>query len=276
MISLPGIRQVIYGVDFSGAKDAGRKIWITGGVIEGDVLLIKECFKAEDISGSGRDRERSLMALREFIKKQKESIIGLDFPFGIPRTLVKGESWERFVVSFEGSYNSPEEFRAVCTKVSDGKELKRFTDLEAKTPFSPYNLRLYRQTYFGIRDVLGPLIRDSIVCVLPMQKPLPDRAWVLEICPASTLKMRNLHLPYKGRGEIKRTSRERILESIQKTGVLIIKESSLYSAILSDIGGDALDSVIAAFTTFWALRNGFLFDKFDKNSLYASEGWVYV
>ena len=273
MISLPDSRRVIHGVDFSGAKDAGRKIWIARGIVKEDILLITECFQAEDLPGSGRDRKSSFRALGEFIRKQKDSIIGLDFPFGIPSTLVKEESWEKFVLSFQATYDGTEEFRRMCRSASGGAELKRVTDVKLKTPFSPYNLRLYRQTYFGIRDVLGPLIMNNTVCVLPMQKPLPDRAWVFEICPASTLKREKLSLSYKGRGEIKRTSRERILESIQKTGVLIVKESSLRSAILSDRGGDALDSVIAAFATFRALRSGLVF---DKNSPYASEGWVYV
>ena len=272
MISSPDSHEIV-GVDFSGAKDAGKKIWIAQGVIKGDVLMIIECFQAKDLPGAGRHRERSLIALREFIRKQKDSIFGLDFPFGIPINLVKEKSWEKFVISFDGTYINPGELRMVCKLAAGGKELKRFTDVEAKTPFSPYNLRLYRQTYFGIKDVLGPLIRNNAACVLPMQKPLPDRAWVIEICPASTLRRENLSLPYKGRGEKYRTGRVKILKGIEKTGALIIKESGLRSKILENRGGDALDSVIAAFGTFKAFRNGFIF---DRNSPWAIEGWVYV
>ena len=273
MISLLDSRRVVHGVDFSGARDAGKKVWIARGIIEEDVLLITECFQAKDLLDSGRDREQSFKALREFISKQKDSIFGLDFPFGIPKSLVKEESWKQFVSSFEDIYTTPEEFRRLCKSLSEGKELKRFTDIEAKTPFSRYNLRLYRQTYFGIRDVLGPLIKNNRVCALPMQKPLADRAWVLEICPASTLRRENLSLPYKGVGEIKRTARVRILEGIKKTEVLNIKKSALRSKILEDRGGDALDSVIAAFATFRALRNGL---PFDRDSPYALEGWVFA
>jgi len=273
MISLLDSRRVVHGVDFSGARDAGKKIWIAHGIIQEDVLLITECFQAKDLPDSGRDREQSFKALREFINKQKDSIFGLDFPFGIPKSLVKEESWKKFVSSFEDIYTTPEEFRRLCKSRSEGKELKRFTDIEAKTPFSPYNLRLYRQTYFGIRDMLGPLIRNDKICALPMQKPLPDRAWVLEICPASTLKKENLSLPYKGRGETKRTARVKILDGIKKTEVLNIKKSALRSKILEDRGGDALDSVIAAFATFRALKNGFAF---DKSSPYNLVGWVYT
>jgi hypothetical protein len=267
------VGRIVYGVDFSGAADAGKKIWIARGMTEKDVLLITECFQAKDLAGSGTDRKQSLRALREFIRNHKDSIFGLDFPFALPKALVKEHTWEEFVVSFEDRYKSPEEFRKICKLAGGSKELRRFTDIEARTPFSPYNLRLYRQTYFGIRDVLGPLIRDTSVCVLPMQNPLPGRAWVVEICPASTLKRENLGLSYKGRGEIKTTARARILEGIEKTGVLKIKDSALRSTVLENPGGDALDSVIAAFATFKALRNGFAF---DKTSPYAIEGWVYT
>jgi len=273
MMSSPDLRRIVYGVDFSGAKEAGRKIWIAHGIIKEDVLFVTECFQAKDLPGSARDRERSLVALREFIRKNKDSIFGLDFPFGTHRTLIKEESWEKFVLSFQATYKSPGEFRMVCTKASGCKELKRFTDIEAKTPFSPYNLRLYRQTYFGIRDLLGPMIRNDTVCVLPMQEPLPEKAWVLEICPASTLKREHLSLSYKGRDEKHRAARVRILDGIEKTGDLKIKKSSLQLKIVDDRDGDALDSVIAAFATFRALRSGFTF---EENSPYAVEGWVYV
>lgn len=273
MISLPDLRRIVYGIDFSGARDAGKKIWIARGIIQEDVLLITECFQAKDLPEPTSDRDQSLKALREFVRKHKDSIFGLDFPFGIPESLVKEESWEKFVLSFQASYTGPEEFRTLCKLRSNDRELRRFTDSETKTPLSPYNLWLYKQTYFGIRDVLGPLIRHTTVCVLPMQKPLPDRAWVLEICPASTLKKQNLGFPYKGSGEMKRTARVKILEGIKKTGLLKIEKSALRSKILEDRGGDALDCVIAAFATFRALKNGFAF---DKSSPYNLEGWVYT
>ena len=265
--------RVIYGVDFSGAKDAGKRIWIARGLITDDVLMITACFEAQDLPGSGRDRERSLKALREFLSQQKQGIFGLDFPFGLPRALVKEESWEEFVLSFRDIYKTPEEFKKECKSAAGGKELKRVTDLDAKTPLSPYNLRLYRQTYYGIRDVLGPLIGNNAVCVLPMQRPLSGRAWVVEICPSSTLKREHLSLPYKGRDKKYRAARERILEGIQKRGVLITKEARVRLKILDNPGGDAIDSVVAAFTTFRALRNGF---GFCNKAPYTVEGWVYA
>lgn len=72
----------INGIDFSGAKDAGRKIWMAGGAIEGDILEIKECLMAEELDGSARERGKCHAALREFIAGEKYGAFGLDFPFG--------------------------------------------------------------------------------------------------------------------------------------------------------------------------------------------------
>jgi hypothetical protein len=272
-MNFPDFERIVYGVDFSGARDAGRKIWIARGIIEEAGLFVTECFQAKDLPDSGEDRERSHRALREFVNKQKNSIFGMDFPFGLPKTLVKEGSWEEWLLAFKDRYTSPEQFRGLCTVTSGGKELKRLTDVEKRTPFSPYNLRLFRQAFFGIKDVLGPLMRDRAVNILPMQKPGPGKSWVIETCPASTLKKERLSSPYKGEGEKKRGAREKILRCMQNTGILKIKKSALRCTIIDDRGGDALDSVIAAFATFRALRGGITF---EKNSPYALEGWVYV
>ena len=154
-----------------------------------------------------------------------------------------------------------------------GRELKRNPDIESRTPFSPYNLRLFRQTYFGIRDVLATLIKADTACILPMQQPLDGKAWVLEICPASTLKRENLRMPYKGRAVGRRAARLKILQAIEERLRLRVATSVIRSKIVSDIGGDALDAVIAALATFKASRNTFAL---DAPCPYDIEGWVYV
>lgn len=260
----------VHGVDFSGAANAGKKIWITSGVIEDCALRIEDCRRAEALPRSRKDRDQCLTALRDFIRREHASVFGLDFPFALPRELIKENSWEDFVLSFPDRYPNPEEFRKTCRAGAHNRELRRVTDKESDTPFSPYNLRLYRQTYFGIRDVLGPLVQDHLVCVLPMQSVLPGRPWILEVCPASTLKRQNLYKPYKGGSKKHYAARMRILEALEGTGVLPVPEPTLRPSILDNRDGDALDSVIAAFATFRALRNP------ACNENYALEGYVFV
>jgi hypothetical protein len=269
-----GLPRQIYGVDFSGAADAGRRIWITRGIIDGQVLHIQACYRAAELPGSGPNRERCLAALRDFIGRQGASAFGLDFPFGLPRDLVEQTTWEDFVVSFRDRYTSPEAFREVCRSVTDGAELKRATDRESHTPFSPYNIRLYRQTYYGIRDVLAPLVRDGLARVLPMQAAAPDQPWVLEICPASTLKREYLYRPYKGKSPEHGKARKHILEAVERTAPLSLP-GSLRSMILEDTGGDALDSLLAAFSVCRALH-GVTGAAPMRDKVYSLEGYVYV
>lgn len=266
-------RRWVCGVDFSGARDAGERIWIARGSIREDALNVSDLFQAKSLPGSGRERGLSHRALAAFIGEQEHGIFGLDFPFSLPRDLVRGKSWEEFVLTFEKAYKSPEDFRELCRSAASGRELRRHTDIESRTPFSPYNLRLFRQTYFGIRDVLATLIKADAACILPMQKPLNGKAWVLEICPASILKRENLSTPYKGRADDRRTARIKILQAIEKRLQLRVTTSVTRSRIAEDSGGDALDSVIAALATFRAFRNSFAL---DASCPYDREGWVYV
>lgn len=213
-------RKWVYGVDFSGARDAGRRIWLAEGPVGDGRLRIEHCYPAEELPGSGRDRAAALGALRRLVAAAPRAAFGLDFPFGLPRPLLEGaESWEAFVLSFPGNYPGADAFRQRCRARHPPGELKRETDRETKTPFAPYNLRLYRQTYYGIRQVLYPLVRDGAACVLPMHARCPGRAWVLEICPASTLKWAGLPAQqYKARTVEGRRTREAILAGIEARG----------------------------------------------------------
>jgi hypothetical protein len=218
------------------------------------------------------------------------------------------------VTSFSERYPDAEAFRAICREQAGDRELKRVTDVETRTPFCVYNLRLYRQTFYGIRDVLGPLMRTGSVSVLPMQPADPQKSWVVEICPASTLKSKGLYVPYKGnlarpsaaakgskgpRGqgsqrppvrapesaraakrsivcstEGRRAGRARILKDIEETEPLSITSAELRRSILDDAGGDALDSLIAAVATRRAAHDPGAAT--GKNPAYQYEGFVYV
>ena len=98
----------IYGIDFSGAQDAGKKIWIAEGVLKGDSLLIEDCFRARDLQDSGNDLDICLPALKDFIKENQDAAFGLDFPFGLPGVLVEQESWKEFIIAFPKIYHNHE------------------------------------------------------------------------------------------------------------------------------------------------------------------------
>lgn len=265
----------IYGVDFSGAKQAGKHIWVAAGVVEGEALRIDFCCRGDTLPGSSRKREQCLMALRALIVGSGPAAFGCDFPFGLPASLVEHDGWESFVLAFPYLYESADAFRDACREAAGGSELKRATDRESQAPFSPYNLRLYRQTYYGIGEVLHPLVQDEEGCVLPMEEPLSDRPWLLEVCPASTLKRERLYRPYKGGEPRKREARECILQGLEEKGLLVAHDQAMWAKLLKDAGGDALDSVIAAVATARALRSpDGLIPCGDEP--WSVEGYVYV
>lgn len=244
--------RAIYGIDFSGAKDAGSRIWIAKGIDDGRKLLVSECFGAKDLPNSGKRIEDCLPAVVELISSSQDAVFGFDFPFGLPAPLVHDKTWEDFVLEFPKRYRNPEAFRESCRQKMPSTELKRKTDTEAQTPFSPYNLWLYKQTYYGISKVLHPLVRDKSACVLPFHKTVQGKPWILEVCPASTLKdiMKNKVPPYKGSEGEKEENRREILDIVMKAGVAIGSDAALNDKIIANKGGDALDSVIAALAVF--------------------------
>ncbi len=267
----------IHGVDFSGARDAGNKIWIASGALKNKGCRITECRPAEELPGGGVDRAAAISALADFIVAKGFCAVGLDFPFGLPKALVKERTWKGFARNFGKRFPDESAFKEICVKEAGGRDLKRLTDIEQKTPFCPYNLRMFRQTYFGIRDLLAPLAHDGRGCVLPMMDPEPGKPWLLETCPASRLKKEGLYCPFKGREKSHLKTRERIFRWLcEEPGFGV--DFSLKKRILADAGGDALDSVIAAFITFRALENPSWPHPpgFEKNrALYDIEGYVY-
>jgi hypothetical protein len=266
----------IYGIDFSGAQDAGNKIWIARAIPDGEGFLIQECFKARDLPNSGRVLKGCLPALVNLVKCHPNAVFGFDFPFGLPASLVQENTWEEFVLAFPTRFKDPDDFKKLCFTGAGDRELRRQTDNEAYTPFSPYNLRIYKQTYYGIREILTPLVRNIQACVLPMQKPSIAKPWVLEICPASTLRALGLGgILYKGRSENHKGNRRRILETIERIGPTQIAQAEIKQTIIEDNGGDALDSVIAAMAAFNAIQNE---DPLipDDNGYWKIEGYIYL
>ena len=262
----------ILGVDFSGAQDAGNKIWIARCVSKGEALLIEKCFRIRDLPNSGTDLKSCLPALMNLVESEANAAFGFDFPFGVPSRLIKERSWEEFVLEFPKKHKSPEAFRQTCREGSKGQELKRQTDIESRTPFSPYNLRIYKQTYYGIREVLNPLVKSGLVCVLPMQRSVRGKPWLLEVCPASTLRKLGLNgFPYKGRAKIHERNRHYILEQVKEAVPVELDYPDIEGKIIADKGGDALDSVIAALAVFDTLNN----NREPTQPEYPIEGYVY-
>jgi hypothetical protein len=175
-------REYALGIDFSGARDAGRRIWIRYACPSSRGLEVERCIAGECLPGSGRLLQECLRALRVLLADSGKCIVGLDFPFGLPRAILarlpQGREYTTFLSWFRTRFESgaAQQFQNECKKLSAPKELKRQTDKHAEAPFSPYNLRLFRQTFYGMRDVLAPLVKGGGACVLPMTAAEPGKA----------------------------------------------------------------------------------------------------
>lgn len=244
----------VVGVDFSGARDAGNRIWVATGTARENGVVVETCVRCRDLPGSGADKDRALAALVDFIAGAGGCTVGLDFPFSLPAALVEEPGWEEFVRAFASRYPTADELRRSCMARTGGKELRRRTDREARVPFCVYNMRLYRQTHAGIRDVLAPLIADGTARVLPMQPPDPSRPALAETCPASLLKAIGVYPSYKGRDGPRREARARILSALAERRLLRPPPRALADLLVDDNGGDALDAVIAAVCAARAAR----------------------
>ncbi|MEX0808124.1 MAG: DUF429 domain-containing protein [Dongiaceae bacterium] len=264
----------VFGVDFSGAQNAGRLIWIAEGVINPfGQLAITSCRTALDQLGCHRDRDAVHAALAHWIAQQGSVAIACDFPFSLPKQLVSQTSWHEFVRSFPAIYPNGRAFQQACRLMTNRKEHKRATDVDAKTPMSPYNERLFPQTYAGIANVLAPLI--GRVAIAPFDEPDPAKPLVIETCPASSLKALSIdHRHYKETKKDKaadcRQGRVRILDRLIAEGLVLIP-NALRPSIIENKGGDALDAVIAALGAAASLpqiENRVGYD-------HPIEGWVY-
>ena len=242
----------IFGVDFSGAADAGRKTWIAAGVVEDDRLHIERCAPAPAWFRVGPGREECHRELVELIAGEEDSVFGIDFPFALPRSLVTEATWEAFVLGFGARHETVEGFDDACRTAAEGRELRRATEREAGPTLSPYNRRLRYQTYYGIRDVLGPLVRRDAASVVPMRPAASRRASVLEVYPRGTLRLLGLYESYKGRTEAHRQARERIFAGLE--GEYVYIHPWLWPTLVENAGGDALDCIVAAFAVFSAVR----------------------
>lgn len=262
----------IYGIDFSGSKMAGDKIWITEASPDNGTLALKDCYPARDLPGSSRQRNACLNALRDFIEDHPNGVFGLDFPFGLPEKVTPDiPDWETFIEEFSNYYNGPDGLREACkAKASDLPEdrikYKRETDYEANAPLCPYDIRIQYQTYYGIANLLDPLVKDDTAQILPMQESDKDGPRILEICPSSTLQDQGL--PHKGYKDSSTEATKIRREILRELPVKLTKEAR--QTAVMDAEGDVVDSVVAAVATQNAVLRE---DIIDPVSV---EGHIYV
>jgi hypothetical protein len=248
-----------FGVDFSGAKLAGRNTWVArlerAPGWQRPPFVLTGLGRLENLCGTA-ERSAALAHLVAMVVQSEGALWALDFPFGFPVEVMQpGATWSRqhdFLAEWgEDGYGAGLECLRRAAALGGPRHIRRLTDLEVKAPFDPYHYRIIYQTFHGMRDVLGPLRRRAQTAILPFQygRLTMARRVLVEACPASTLRRLGLpHQNYKqpegGRLTARRLRARRVILDGLAAHVRITE--SQRRVITRNGGGDALDAVIAA------------------------------
>ncbi len=290
--------STIFGVDFSGAKEAGRNIWIarcepfsvarngraTRSNTNQPSLRLTDLTCLESLCGVA-DRAPVLSHLVDLIKSSRRALWSMDFPFGFPiEVFSPGTRW-RSQIDFlrdwgEDAYGVGLECLRRAKRLGGPMHIRRQTDDEMKAPFDCYHYRIIYQAFFGMRDVLGPLSRSRGTAILPFQYRRLERAdrVLVETCPSSTLKRLSLpHQNYKqpAGGALtgkRRRTRHAILEGL---GRHVAFDDRHRRVMMRNGGGDAIDAVIAAAGGYDAFRSAD-HSQVARHARYPLEGLLYA
>jgi hypothetical protein len=270
--SLPS-RTVFVGVDWSGAANPAPTTWVS--VLEAgenplDPPSLRYCLPLAQVPSTriGRGGQAlgkgpaAYLKLLEVLTPEPQAVVGIDASFGLPQALLPPhQPWLEWLATFPQRYPSAEAFRAQCQQQASalgfaGKELRRHTDDVAKTPFSPYNLRHYKQCYSVLTYALRPWVQASKVHVLPFMPPAPNKPskpWVVEACPASTLALSwGFKQPYKGPSPAAHQGRQALLALVQQQANLRLP-IALAEQLAGQPTADGLDSLVIA-VRLWQLN----------------------
>lgn len=276
--------EAIYGVDFSGAKRAGKNAWVACLVPKGSRFALSELQSLGEVCGTD-ERTVCLRGLVERVLLSRGALWGMDFPFGLPQGLFEPSTTWQAQLDWVAAWPSDapslgRDCQARGRATDSSTPTRRVTDREARAPFGPYHYRIIHQTFHGMREVMLPLARDSGTAVLPFGYGHIKRAQrvVMEVCPSSTLRMLTLpHQLYKqldGKALAPQRERNRAV-ILKRLGEHIDINHSQHTRMMDNLGGDALDAVIAAYGAVVAWQRAD-HAQLARDERYLREGLIYV
>jgi hypothetical protein len=137
----------VYGVDFSGARLAGRNTWVARvtNPARGPARLI-ELSRLETLAGTG-DRGPALAHIVARIRTTDAALWAFDFPFGLPVEVMAARAgWAaqfRFLREWgEDAYGAGLECLRRAKLLGGKMHIRRLSDTEAKAPFDCYHYRI--------------------------------------------------------------------------------------------------------------------------------------
>ena len=224
---------ITHGVDYSGAKGGGgSKIVIATRDAEGLISVRR-----------GATRQDLLTMIRSANADGNRHLWRIDAPISLPESVFAAHGispdWlalARWMSTFDSARDWRRALRAV-----DRKERKRTCDRAAKAPLAPMNLRVFKQTWTAVCELLRPLAEEGfhIAPVHPTDAP----SILTEACPASVLdRIGQSSRGYKGAEPAHLQRRSELCSVLSEEGLDLPAQAIKHAE--RDAQGDVLDALL--------------------------------
>jgi hypothetical protein len=243
----------IHGIDFTCAPRRAKPITVATGILEKKVLLLEDVARLETFA-----------AFEDFLSRPGPWIGGFDFPFSLPRELVRDlrwpAAWKKLVAHCSGMDRL--QFRAALdayrrSRAPGKKYAHRTTDLPAgsSSPMKLVNPPVALMFHEGARRLALSGVD------LPGLQPGDPKRIALEAYPGLLVrKQLGIRASYKSdtrrdQTPARKAIRKRIVEAMEAGKPLQIRlktSPSLRKSLIADGSGDLLDAVICAVQAAWA------------------------
>lgn len=223
---------ILHGVDFSGGASHAGKVWVA--TRDAESVTLRRGFDhraiVDLIVASAEDGQRHLWRI--------------DAPFGNALEALQlhelESSWLA-MARWMASFDDARAWRTACRERSR-REPRRLADSVARTPMAPTNLRVFKQTWAVITQVLLPLA-DRGIRIEPLVGDAAGPIVVAEGCPASAMHLRAWPVRgYKGAGDPPRHRRREIVSAIRDEGVPL--STDVARRAVDDTEGDGVDALL--------------------------------
>lgn len=245
---------IIHGVDFSGAESGGAH----------KIRIATRHGRTTPVQVERADRKGLLERIRASAADGRPHLWRIDAPMGLamPTLEEAGVSGWKGCADWMAGFAGARDWRSGLRTLTR-QEPRRACDHELSTPMPPTNLRVFKQTWTFICEVLLPLAEEG-VRIEPCVAGTSNAVVICEGCPASVLNARGWpKRGYKGAGEPPRALRAQLLRQLGEWGVVV--PPAMAEEATRDEEGDLLDAIILATPPFAAV----------VPAVGRVEGWVY-
>jgi hypothetical protein len=236
----------ILGVDFTSAPRKAKAITVAHGFFEKNLLSIERIEKLE-----------SFREFEALLRRPGPWIGGFDFPFGLPRELVRDLGWPRNwrrLVEFCGDL-ARAELRGIldgyrATRPPGRKYAHRRTDLPAgsSSPMKLVNPPVALMFHEG-----APRLADAGLHIPGLADG--DRSRVaLEAYPGLFARRAIGNVSYKNDSKAKQTAARQAARKELLKKIPMVASAEIRRQLVDDATGDSLDAVLCALQAAWGWR----------------------